>query len=487
MAGHQTGTVRITCTGASVVDIAELSGFQGTLKTLTPTNAAKLRAQIVDTGFSEPISIWQHDGKNLVLNGHQRLTVLNLMRMEGWHVPAVPVSLVEAADEDEARRKVLAFASQYGSVTTEGLAAFLDTTELALPELEGFVFPEVGPADYLAATGAGPDVVPPARALLAERFGAPPFSILDARRGYWQERKRQWLGLGIQSEAGRADDALSGGGMPSAAAALAVAQGRPVNRKLAHGSSVFDPVLCELCYRWFCPPGGTVLDPFAGGSVRGIVAATLGRPYVGIDLSGEQLEENEEQWAHIGPGLQAAADARGGGAVPAPVWLCGDGVDVAELWPGGEAGMVFTCPPYADLERYSDDPRDLSTMEYGAFVEALGSIVEAAAGCLKPGRFAVVVVGEARGKDGTYYGVVPDTVRAFMRAGLHFYNEAALVTPCGTMGMRATKQFTSGRKLVKGHQNVLVFWKGDPASIHRTVQGWPCDGVAIEEHGGGTP
>jgi hypothetical protein len=38
-------------------------------------------------------------------------------------------------------------------------------------------------------------------------------------------------------------------------------------------TSIFDPVLCEIAYRWFCPSGGTVLDPFAGGSVRGIVAS----------------------------------------------------------------------------------------------------------------------------------------------------------------------------------------------------------------------
>jgi hypothetical protein len=31
----------------------------------------------------------------------------------------------------------------------------------------------------------------------------PPFSVLDARQGYWQERKRAWLSLGIQSEVGR--------------------------------------------------------------------------------------------------------------------------------------------------------------------------------------------------------------------------------------------------------------------------------------------
>jgi hypothetical protein len=44
-----------------------------------------------------------------------------------------------------------------------------------------------------------------ARATLAERFVVPPFSVLDARQGYWQDRKRAWLALGIQSELGRGD------------------------------------------------------------------------------------------------------------------------------------------------------------------------------------------------------------------------------------------------------------------------------------------
>jgi len=44
---------------------------------------------------------------------------------------------------------------------------------------------------------------------LAERFGVPPFSVLDARQGYWQDRKRAWLALGIQSELGRGDNLQS--------------------------------------------------------------------------------------------------------------------------------------------------------------------------------------------------------------------------------------------------------------------------------------
>ena len=43
---------------------------------------------------------------------------------------------------------------------------------------------------------------------LQERFIVPPFSILDARQGYWQERKRAWISLGIQSELGRGENML---------------------------------------------------------------------------------------------------------------------------------------------------------------------------------------------------------------------------------------------------------------------------------------
>ena len=47
---------------------------------------------------------------------------------------------------------------------------------------------------------------------LAKAWEYPPFSVLSARDGWWQERKRQWLALGIQSELGRGDILPGGGG-----------------------------------------------------------------------------------------------------------------------------------------------------------------------------------------------------------------------------------------------------------------------------------
>lgn len=213
------------------------------------------------------------------------------------------------------------------------------------------------------------------------------------------------------------------------------------------GTSIFDPVVCELAYRWFCPPGGQIIDPFAGGSVRGIVASHLSRKYVGVELRREQVEANMNQ-------LNIAAD-------PKPDWRNADSRDIARVCFDVQADMVFSCPPYADLEVYSDDPADLSTLSYDSFLEAYRHIIKETCSLLKDNRFACFVVGDVRDKKGNYRNFTGDTVEAFRSAGLHFYNEAILVTAVGSLPVRVGKQFAAGRKLGKTHQNVLVFVKGD--------------------------
>lgn len=331
---------------------------------------------------------------------------------------------------------------------------------------------------------------------LAERFGVPPFTVLNAREGWWQKRKAAWLSLGIRSEIGRGDNLLkfsdtvlqpdpekrksrkanaepSGGGG---------GVWKEFNEKRAErqgteptGTSIFDPVLCELAYRWFSPAGGTILDPFAGGSVRGIVAGKLGRTYIGCDLRSEQTEANEVQCRDI---LGADAGLVRYHAGDSKVTLGKGGVET------GLVDMVFSCPPYADLERYSDDPADLSTMEYDVFLSTYEDIIAAACSRLKPDGFAAFVVGDVRGKDGSYRGFVADTIKAFEKAGLNLYNEAILVTAVSTLAMRAGKQFAASRKLGKAHQNVLVFVKGSSKKAVQAlgdVEFGEIDPAALEE------
>ena len=222
------------------------------------------------------------------------------------------------------------------------------------------------------------------------------------------------------------------------------------------GTSIFDPVLCELAYRWFCPPGGLILDPFAGGSVRGIVASKLGRQYCGIDLRAEQIEENRKQAEAI-----CDADAQ-------PLWITGDSSVVLDNL-GAEADMLFSCPPYADLEVYSDNPADLSTMGYDDFRDVYSAIIAKAALQLKENRFACFVIGDVRGPDGFYRNLPGHTIEAFADAGLGLYNDAILVTAAGSLPIRAGKQFAATRKLGNTHQRILVFCKGDPRKATEAI------------------
>ena len=78
----------------------------------------------------------------------------------------------------------------------------------------------------------------------------------------------------------------------------------------------------------------------------------------------------------------------------------------------------------------------------------------------------VIKVGEIRDKKtGFYRNFVGDTISCFMRLGLKYYNEAILVTAAGTAPMRVSKYFPHFRKMVKTHQNLLCFYKGDNAKL----------------------
>jgi hypothetical protein len=569
----------------------------------------------------------------------------------------------------------------------------------------------------------GHPIEAPSRGKVADDFYCPPFTVLSTREGWWQERKAAWIGYGIKSEVGRDCSSIRTDQRGS--------PGSFIQREQT-GTSVFDPVLCELAYRWFCPPDGLVLDPFAGGSVRGIVASLLGRRYHGIELRAEQVAANQEQadailgpdesigvqtpcqafgdwWAkredaagfvsvdrpsgskvrafgkmiaaappgtplvvgcsadslmqvyvadaarasgrsahiiiprrnvrcdltawsadagatvdEIAPGYpsQYRAAARawagsnggavrwnpaistadtadqvanipvgarrvvvpcGSGAIAAgvlaglalagrqdvtvlavavsdladservlalagqhagtailsrlewvradgdyadqvqaslpdgtaldpayaakalpfvrpgdvlwvsgrrpglpyvappsgrddrPTWVCGDARDHLSAAPS--ADFLFTCPPYFDLERYSDDPLDLSAMDWPGFLSAYRAIIAVSVGRLKPDTFACVVIGDVRDKRGHYRNLPGETIRAFQDAGVALYNEAILVTPVGSLPIRVGSQFSKSRKFGKTHQNVLVFVKGDPVKAAARV---PIDGKQAE-------
>lgn len=272
---------------------------------------------------------------------------------------------------------------------------------------------------------------------LRDRYIEIPVSILNTNNKNWIYRKRKWNNLGIKSEIGR-DNKLLGFSVT-----VNKKQGGDMNKK---NISVFDPVLTEIMYSWFCPLQGKILDPFAGGSVRGIVANYLGYKYTGIELRIEQVNSNRQQANEI-------LDSNN-----QPIWECGDSEKILPNI-NNTYDFLFSCPPYSDLEVYSDHPDDLSNMKYSDFLSKYRNIIKLSCDKLNNKSYAIFVVGEIRDKKGYYRDFVGDTKRAFMDAGLKFYNEMILQNNIGSSCIRIPRIFESTKKIVKIHQYVLCFYK----------------------------
>lgn len=282
---------------------------------------------------------------------------------------------------------------------------------------------------------------------LRDRYIEPPFSVLDSKNGNWQRRKDNWKKIGIKSEIGRNitgrnnfnDSKLINHSRKKLNFSNEILKINP--------NSIFDPVLCEIIYTWFCPKDGNIFDPFAGGSVRGIVANYLGYKYTGIELREEQVLSNKDQSLEI-----LSKDNQ-------PNWIVGDSdSEIDKLVENNVYDLLFTCPPYHDLEVYSNNKDDLSNMNYTDFIIKYESIIKKSYSILKNNSYACIVVGEIRDKKGFYKGFIPDTIQAFKKAGFQYYNEMILLNAIGSARIRCQAAMKN-KKITKVHQNILVFKK----------------------------
>lgn len=282
-----------------------------------------------------------------------------------------------------------------------------------------------------------------AKTRLADRFLVPPFSVLDTRRGEWVDRKRAWTVLiGQSGTTGESrEDTLGYGSI--------VRSDKYDGLGSLNTVSIFDPVLAEIILKWFLPRGKcAICDPFAGG-VFGYVAGYLGHRFTGIEIRPEQAALNNE--------MVAGFDAR---------YICDDGQNIASHLPPDSQDLVFSCPPYFDLEHYSELPNDASNQkDYAGFLRILENGLTGAVSCLKNDRFAVVVMSNVRGgKKGAYYDICSDITRIMQRNGLILYDEIILINAIGSAAVRAARMMQY-RKVVRVHQEVLVYFKGDPKNI----------------------
>lgn len=502
------------------IKLGQIIPWEANPRQSTKAQAERLIRSEKRLGQMQTLAVSPADKSGMVqlYDGHQRCSAWLTVKGADYEILALQSNRYLSEDERKEAAVILHTATgqwDWNSLSAWGAADLrewgMDETTLQTwggdyANLNGLLESEKEPTDQ-------PSEQEQARRKLADRFGVPPFSVLDARQGYWQDRKRAWIALGIKGELGRGDEvgALNdsaefadplarkaaydqngllgfskqvrsgygetfGSGKPSdlpnayknqgksnAMRANAKAGGAPMpamdytdgerGEGAQSGTSVFDPVLVELVYRWFCPTGGKILDPFAGESTKGIVSEYLGYPYTGIELRAEQIAANEAQAEIIK--LQ-------------PKWILGDSEKIGQLLPAGEMyDLIFTSPPYYDLEIYSESEKDGSAFEtYEKFMQWYKNIFEQFIARLNENRFLVVKIGEIRHKKtGVYRNFLGDNISCFIDLGLQYYNEMVLVTAIGSLPLRVGRAFSIARKIGKTHQNILVFYKGNPKHI----------------------
>jgi len=276
-----------------------------------------------------------------------------------------------------------------------------------------------------------------AKRAMSDYFGVAPFSILNTTDKNWINRRQRWNKL-INDTGQARKNVLAGGNSE-----------KDVMNNM-NGASILDAVLAELMLKWFTEEGFTTFDPFAGDTVFGFISGYLKRPFVGIELRQEQVDFNQMQCDRENLNCK---------------YICDTSENMDNYIENESKDFIFSCPPYADLEVYSDLKEDLSTMSHDDFFKVYEKILKNTYRKLKNDRFAVIVTSEVRNRRGEYIRLVPNTINIMVNAGYIYYNDIILMNSVGTLPLRAGRHMNAGRKIGRRHQNVLVFYKGNLNNI----------------------
>ena len=213
-------------------------------------------------------------------------------------------------------------------------------------------------------------------------------------------------------------------------------------------ASVLDPVVCDVIIRFFMPKNGKrVYNPFGGGVQLGFVAASYGYEYKASEIRQNQCDVNNK----ICQDLNSAT------------WIKSNS---SKYKPEGKFDLIFSCPPYYQVEEYLDydgkspDGELNNIPTYEQFRDTLFSGYKHGIEALNENCFFVVMTGDSRNKDGAYYGCEAEHELFFRDQGLHIYNKIVYLE-CEFTRLAHAKVTLNYRKFPKREQKILVFFKGD--------------------------
>jgi DNA modification methylase len=176
---------------------------------------------------------------------------------------------------------------------------------------------------------------------------------------------------------------------------------RDIRDKDVHPAT-FPIALASKVIELFTHRGELVLDPFVGSGTTLVAAEDLERNAVGFDL----------QQAYVDLALSRLASGANAGG-PKPLAICDDARNIPTYLRPESLGLIFTSPPYANLlnrkrknksrrdrntkqlgrvEQYSQDSRDLGTLELDQYAKTMGDVFESLLPLLRPKAHCVINV-----------------------------------------------------------------------------------------------
>ena len=179
-------------------------------------------------------------------------------------------------------------------------------------------------------------------------------------------------------------------------------EGRDVRDKNLHPAT-FPIALSKKVIELFTHKGELVLDPFVGSGTTLVAASDLNRNAVGFDLQKHYLELCARRLSQNRNMFNLASQ----------VAIQDDARYISEYLEKDSISLILTSPPYANLlnrkrknksrrnrnndqlgkvEQYSQDQRDLGTLELSSYTEAMGDIFERLLPLLKPKGHCVINV-----------------------------------------------------------------------------------------------
>lgn len=402
------------------IDINMIKAY-GKNNKIHPERQIKLIMESVKQfGFKNPVLI---DKGNVIIAGHGRVEAAKKLGIK-------EVPCISCEDLTPAQVKAYRIADNKLAEMAEW---DLDNVKFELDELKleefdvdvtGFNMTEITKEEKTNKT-------------LVEKFVVPPFSCLDSKKGYWVERKKIWNSL-IQDKGESRENALA-----------TQPDSYTDNLKFGVEVSIFDPVLAEVIYKWYGKKNCCVFDCFSGDSSFGFVTSYLGGKFTGIELRKEQVCLNNKR-------IEIYSDSQ---------YICDDGRNILNHIKEETQDLLFSCPPYFNLELYSDKENDASNQSnYEEFYKILDVAFSNSIKCLKNNSFAVIVAGDIRDTKGFYYPFLDNIRDTFKKNGMGIMNELIYMERLGSAPQRASR-YMGNRKICKVHQNVLVFYKGDPKKI----------------------